>query len=228
MPRKSKSVCVEIVPRERNQETTELKLMIAQMIEQKVAEATSGSDAIFQPFFQSHEIANEIKRRQTVQEQNKWVYYFEKHGCLVCQRSDRHQSLGMCLVCYGRTKQRLTQCLRDHAPAPDPSQPTFMDTVRMAQAALAPSLPALAGRTAPEVDSATSTAPLGPHYRTQKEAAKEVGIDRGTLSDWIASGKVQRPATKLSAKKWLWTDEDVERLRKFVDETRKSRTSEGQ
>jgi hypothetical protein len=50
-------------------------------VEQKVSQAMSNHDsALLEPWFQSQEIENEIKRRQTVTEQRKWTYYFEDWG----------------------------------------------------------------------------------------------------------------------------------------------------
>jgi len=62
------------------------KRMIAEVVDQQVQEALSHQqDAVFQPFFQSKTIANEIRCRQTVAEQQKWTHYFAEWGCLVCE-----------------------------------------------------------------------------------------------------------------------------------------------
>jgi Homeodomain-like domain-containing protein len=81
---RSKAVQAEVVPRDREQQAAEFKRNVAQFIEQKIAEAMAGSDAQFQPWFQPREITDEIRRRQTVTQQQKWVNYFKKYGCLVC------------------------------------------------------------------------------------------------------------------------------------------------
>jgi hypothetical protein len=118
--------------------------MIAQAVEQKIAEAISGSDAIFQPFFQRKDIADAIRRMQTVSEQQKWGHYFEKWGCLVCGTKDTiHGSVGMCENCHHLVFLRLQTILRKHAPPTDQALPTFVDTVRLAREALGPALKAL-------------------------------------------------------------------------------------
>jgi len=50
-----------------------------------------------------------------------------------------HHSLGMCVTRYNRINMRLRGIIHANTPAPE-DQPTFMDTVRLAQAALAPSI----------------------------------------------------------------------------------------
>jgi hypothetical protein len=94
----------------------------------------------FQPWFQPKDISYEIKRRQTVQEQRKFSNYFEDFGCFVCETRDaQHHALAMCQRCYALRAQRMRASMRNHAPAPDQPQPTFMDTVKLARAALSPS-----------------------------------------------------------------------------------------
>lgn len=145
MPRKTKSKAtrVEIVPLnlvESNAEAQRnLKLEIARMVEETVQQAMSGRGAELQPFFGSKEVAYEIKRRQTVHEQNKFTYYFEDWGCMVCgYHKTRHAGCGMCLVCYSRIKERLKASLRKRQPPKGADQPVFMDTMRIAREALAP------------------------------------------------------------------------------------------
>jgi predicted DNA-binding transcriptional regulator AlpA len=201
---RTKAVQAEVVPRDRGQAEAEFKRNVAQFIEQKIAEAMAGSDAQFQPWFQPREITDEIRRRQTVTEQQKWVNYFKKYGCIVCSPIARshehtgyvigldkekiaelrkqslswpkvakqigisdstiykfrdgkhvelpeapeigngpaHLSLGMCTTCFRRVKTRLEATLRLHAPASHEPM-TFMDSVRLAREALAPSLTVL-------------------------------------------------------------------------------------
>jgi DNA-binding XRE family transcriptional regulator len=197
---RTKAVQAKVVPRDRGQDEAEFKTKVAQFIEQKIAEAmANGSDAQFQPWFQPQEIAYEIKRRQTVTEQQKWVLYFKDWGCIVCSPiagrvhkhvidldnekiaelrkqglswpnvakqigvsettiykfrngerpeapeigNSQHRSLGMCTTCYQRVANRLESTLQKHAPAPSRIEPTFVDSVRLAREALAPSLAAL-------------------------------------------------------------------------------------
>lgn len=138
---------VELLPPE--QSAAEL---VAQVIEQKVAEALAhGSEADFQPFFQPREVAWEIKRRQTVTEKNKYSGAYEDWGCLVCHKKKRpHKSLWMCGSCYEKAHFRLVSSMRKRAPKPNQNQPTFMDSVRLAREALAPSAIQAEGHKGPE------------------------------------------------------------------------------
>jgi hypothetical protein len=108
------------------------------MVEETVQQALSGKGAELQPFFGSKEVAYEIKRRQTVLEQNKFTYFFADWGCMVCGTTKtRHSGCGMCGSCYRRVFERLRASLRKRRPK-DSTQPTFMDTMRIAREALAP------------------------------------------------------------------------------------------
>jgi len=147
MPRKRKSEnkppAIEIVRLSRTEINAEarsnLKLEIARMVEENVQQAMSGKGAELQPFFGSKEIAYEIKRRQTVHEQNKFTYYFEDWGCMVCGTSKtRHLGCGMCSACYARIKDRLKVSLRKRQLPKGSIQPTFRDTMQLAREALAP------------------------------------------------------------------------------------------
>jgi hypothetical protein len=112
--------------------------MLAQMVEETVQQAMSGKGAELQPFFGSKEVSYEIKRRQTVHEQNKFTYYFEDWGCMICgSRKAPHRQCGMCGTCYSRIKDRLKLSLRKRQPPKGSIQPTFMDTMRIAREALA-------------------------------------------------------------------------------------------
>jgi hypothetical protein len=87
---------------------------LGKLVEQKIAEMmTGGEDSIFEPFFRAQAIAQAIKRQETVPQQNKWIYFFEDWGCMVCGRKNRqHSALGMCGTCYSRIAQRLKSSLR--------------------------------------------------------------------------------------------------------------------
>ena len=143
--RESAAASAEIVPLSRAETKAELrnslKSMVAQMVEEQVAAAMSGAGAELQPFFGSKEVAYEIKRRQTVHEQNKHAYFFEDNGCMICHtKKVPHHSAGMCNACYSRISSQMSASLRRRASAKDSAQPDFMDSVRMARAALAPSV----------------------------------------------------------------------------------------
>lgn len=140
------SIPAEIMPRGQDAIAAEYKAMIAKIVEEKVLEAlTHPTDSDFQPFFQPRHIAKEIKRRQTVQEQHKFSYAYNDWGCLVCGTKDRpYQFLWICKSCYSVAHQRLLASMRKHSPGPDEPRPTFTDTVKLARAALAPSIETLA------------------------------------------------------------------------------------
>lgn len=134
----------EVLPPDPAQQAAEFQRMIERLVEQKVAEITGSGNAIFQPFFQSQQIANAIKRLQTVDEQQKYANYFADWGCLVCEtREGLHRSLGMCNRCYRNRAERMRATLRKHAK---PNGPTFIDSVKLARQALESSLRVLAGR----------------------------------------------------------------------------------
>lgn len=139
---KTKALAIEIVPLSRQEVTAQraldFKAMLAQMVQETVQQAMSGKGAELQPYFESKEIAYEIKRRQTVLEQNKWSYFYKDWGCMLCgTRKAAHEGHGKCHTCYTRVKQRLAASLRKRKPK-DSTQPTFMDTMRIAREALAP------------------------------------------------------------------------------------------
>jgi hypothetical protein len=84
-------------------------------VQVKVAEIMAQRDAfVFEPFFRSRKIAYELKRLQTIPEQQKWSVYFERRGCLICQtRKLIHVGCGMCQNCYPRIFRELTQIIAE-------------------------------------------------------------------------------------------------------------------
>jgi DNA-directed RNA polymerase subunit RPC12/RpoP len=84
-------------------------------VQQKVAEIMADRDAlVFEPFFRSRQIAHELKRLQTVSEQEKFSVYFERYGCLTCEtRNTIHAGNGMCGNCHSRVFYRLTQIIAE-------------------------------------------------------------------------------------------------------------------
>jgi len=83
------------------------------LVEQRVAEILHARDEfMFEPFFRSRQIACELKRLQTVKEQEKWQVYYQRFGCLRCDTTERiHVGNGMCDRCYPNTYGRLKQIL---------------------------------------------------------------------------------------------------------------------
>jgi excisionase family DNA binding protein len=53
-----------------------------------------------------------------------------------------------------------------------------------------------------------------------REAAAAIRITRQTLQNWIAEGKIRPPKAMIlgSAKVRLWTQQDVDRVRKYKEE----------
>jgi len=85
------------------------------LVQKKVAEIMADRDAFaFEPFFRSRKIAYELKRLQTIPEQQKWSVYFERRGCLICQTQKHiHIGCGMCQNCYPRIFRELTQIIAE-------------------------------------------------------------------------------------------------------------------
>src|SRR5579863_10118695 len=115
-------------------ETPAAETVIERLIEKKLAEMKERSTAetLFEPFFRSKAIADEIRRHQTITEQQKWSLYYEKFGCLICQTRNRpHDALGMCDRCYQRIHGRLKALLKEA----ESGQQTITDLTEQAQTA---------------------------------------------------------------------------------------------
>lgn len=205
MTEKTNSPAVEIVHYNREQEhALELKQAMTQLIDERVAEITGGPTAIFQPFFETKRLTTEIRRQQSVVEQNKFAYYYDRWGCLAgCGRTKAealHGSLGMCGKCYGRIRSRLEAIVREYTPEANQDE-NFVDAVTQARAALDPSVRMLA-----------LTKEQKRRYYTQKQAAEKAGVDGSTLSKWVRDGLI-RPSVRISPKTWMWTEADIEELK---------------
>jgi hypothetical protein len=85
------------------------------LVRQRVAEIMAERDAlVFEPFFRSRQIAYELKRLQTIPEQEKWSIRYERKGCLICEtRNSVHAGNSMCQNCYQRTFRELTQIVAE-------------------------------------------------------------------------------------------------------------------
>jgi len=226
MPKRNKTMVpipAEIMPRGREAIASEYKAMIAKIVEEKVLEAlTHPTDSDFQPFFQPRHIANEIKRRQTVQEQHKFSYAYNDWGCLVCGTKDRpYQSLWMCKGCYSVAHHRLLASIRKHSPGQDEPRPTFVDTVKLARAALAPSIETLAKGSAEKM-SLEKPIPAGRLVRA-RVACNILGLSYDTLRFWLRKGWFEPPSGNTLAGHVLWSAEDIERLRLFAELRRELR-----
>lgn len=205
MTEKTNSPAIEIVPYNREQEhALELKRAMMQLVDERVAEITGGPTAIFEPFFQTKRLMTEIRRQQSVAEQNKFAYYYDKWGCMAgCGRTKAealHSALGMCNECYRRINERLKSIVREHTPPVEQDQ-TFVEAVIQARTALDPSARVLA-----------ITKEQKRRFYTQQQACAKAGIDPKTLYVWLRDGVV-RPSIQISEKRWMWTDADVEELK---------------
>jgi hypothetical protein len=80
------------------------KAILDRIVQQQVAKIMAERESTtLEPFFRSRQIAYEIKRLQTVPEQDSWRVFFERHGCLYCHSKERiHGGAGMCVRCYPR------------------------------------------------------------------------------------------------------------------------------
>ena len=219
MTKKNRAVPVEIVPRDHKED---FKREVALFVEQQVSEALSHqSDRVFQPFFQTREIAHEIKRRQTVGEQNKFPNAFKKYGCLSCGRRDLpHQSLWMCTKCYPRRHQQILSVIREAEP-PELPQPTFMDTVRMARASLVK--PAVMAVAEPKALSSEGQSTRSALPRTK--SPEQPGSSRVSAVPLAVQMLVPASGDKAFGNRFIWTQDDVQRLKEFATKRREARTA---
>jgi hypothetical protein len=83
------------------------------LVRQKVAEIMAERDAlVFEPFFRSRQVSYELKRLQSVPEQQKFSIYFERYGCMKCETRTRpHAGNGMCARCRSNFFGRLAQII---------------------------------------------------------------------------------------------------------------------
>jgi hypothetical protein len=91
------------------------KAELERLVQQKVAEIMAERDAIvFEPFFRSRQIAYELKRLQSIPEQEKWSVAFERYGCMICETTERiHAGNGMCAPCRALWFRRLSQIIAE-------------------------------------------------------------------------------------------------------------------
>jgi hypothetical protein len=143
MSKKIKAVRPQVLSASPDSMAEAYKHLIEQVVEERIAELMADKESEeFRPFFETAEVAHELRRRMTVTERRKWRYYFDDWGCFVCERREPgHQALGMCSTCYSNRLKRLSVVRRDHAT--EPVMPDF-DSVAKAQRALLPSIKALA------------------------------------------------------------------------------------
>ncbi len=99
---------LEIVPPGQHTKAEQAEALLT-LLNERLAELMGRQDLrLFQPFFESRQVAYELRRLQTAPEWHKWRVYYEMWGCLVCgEREQPHDALGMCKGCHRRTAHRL-------------------------------------------------------------------------------------------------------------------------
>jgi hypothetical protein len=121
------------------QADVDYKQMVDEIVGDRIAEMLADkAGADLEPFFRPREISERMRKHLPIAEANKWKWFFEDYGCLVCTRKDvRHRSLGFCESCLNKTRLRLKAAIRNRAPKPEP---TFHDSAQLAREAILPSL----------------------------------------------------------------------------------------
>jgi hypothetical protein len=86
-----------------------------EQLRQGLAELMAERDAlVFEPFFRSREMSYEIKRLQTVPEQQKFSIGYERYGCMICEASDRpHAGNGLCARCHSKWFRRYAEIIKE-------------------------------------------------------------------------------------------------------------------
>jgi hypothetical protein len=88
---------------------------LERLVEQKVAEIMAERDAlVFEPWFRSRQVAYELKRLQTVPEQEKFSVCYERYGCMICEtHATPHAGTGFYQGCRAKWFRRLTQVIAE-------------------------------------------------------------------------------------------------------------------
>jgi hypothetical protein len=88
---------------------------VQRLVQEQVAQIMAERDAIaFEPFFRSRQVAYELKRLQSVPEQEKFRIAYDRYGCLDCKTQDRpHAGNGMCNKCRAKWFVRFTQIISE-------------------------------------------------------------------------------------------------------------------
>ena len=88
---------------------------LVMIVQTEVAKIMAERNAlVFEPFFRSRQVAYELKRLQSVPEQEKWRICYERYGCLDCKTMDRiHAGNGLCDNCRAKWFRRLAQIIAE-------------------------------------------------------------------------------------------------------------------
>lgn len=109
------------------------------VLERKLSQmAARSANSIFEPFFQSKSVADEIRRSQPAWERAKHKLVYAKWGCQKCEtKSVPHAALGLCHKCYTRWKSRLEMVVKQAEEVFRKRSPMMLhDLTEEAQAAL--------------------------------------------------------------------------------------------
>lgn len=119
----NKKVVTQLLPAEAPKPESP-EALLAKLVQEKVAEALAEKeDLVLRPFFDTHNVAAELRRLQKMPARRKWTLYFSRHGCLVCgTKKSHHNSCGMCVNCYLRTSSRLRAIVGEQCPSKWPRQ----------------------------------------------------------------------------------------------------------
>ena len=112
------TVTTELLPPEPPKAATEVA-QIARIVKEQVAAILADrEDLTLRPFFDTHNLAAELRRLQKMPARRKWAVYFERHGCLICRTKRAfHMACGMCNTCYERTARRLRFIVGERFPS---------------------------------------------------------------------------------------------------------------
>jgi hypothetical protein len=82
-------------------------------VRSQVVEIMAERDAIvFEPFFRSRQVAYELKRLQSVPEQEKFSVSYERYGCMICEtHATPHAGNGLCQSCRSKWFRRFAQII---------------------------------------------------------------------------------------------------------------------
>ena len=119
----------------------DLDKFLDKLVMQRVAEIFSKREEfVFEPWFRTRRVAQEIRKLQTVQERNAKAIYFERHGCIHCHTKDRpHYSSGICTGCYHPILAKLNAIARELTAEHEKQLGVPRDLGKLAEECLKPS-----------------------------------------------------------------------------------------
>lgn len=141
MPKDSNAIVptkTELLPPQQATAEEIFRKMVAERVDEIMADKRASE---FAPFHETSEVAEAVRKVQTVTERRKWGYYFEEFGCLVCgTKATKHRSTGMCAQCFNRIRQRLYAIRRKLAEQLSEPEVTVKEAVAFARRAVSSSV----------------------------------------------------------------------------------------